>query len=157
MKNHTKILIVLFSILGSVSLLFTSYCIRYVDIYDIITYCLDFERTRNYGQEFTSYSQPGSNFKIKHYETGYRLEFVEDEKSTVLLDDVTDYRGVSDNLNFYVVSDFGYALLLPDYTAVICLNDNNSQKYSSKKIIYIDSYDEFSQQDQKQFAKMRNL
>ncbi len=96
----------------------------------------------------------GNLYEIGHYYDGNDLTLEGQNVSGCILENIKDHKVKGDKL--YVISDEGYATIDTENICKVCVGEGEqiSQKIEFEKILYLNSYDEFSNEEKKVFEKM---
>lgn len=96
----------------------------------------------------------GNLYEIGHYYDGNDLTLEGQEVSGCILENIKEYKVKGDKL--YVISDDGYATIDRENICRVYMTEGEqiSEKIEIEKILYLNSYEEFSNEEKKVFEKM---
>lgn len=113
------------------------------------------ERLEDVGDEYVSDDFLGIPLEIRYYETKSELVYYTEEKTVVILEDIIINMGnVRDEYpDYYIVASDGYGVITDSGVAIIYLK-SGEKKVFDECIRYIDSFEEFSENQQKILTKL---
>lgn len=164
-KNNKDRLIVILIICISIALFFTiKATIEYIvinrdHISNKIWIAFDNQMTQarleDVGGEYVSDDFLGTSLEIRHFKEKSELVYYTEEKTIVILGDVIISMGnVQDGYpDYYIVASDGYGVITDSGEAVILLK-SGEEKVFDESIKYIDSFEEFSENQQEMLIKL---
>lgn len=107
------------------------------------------------GGGYVSHSFLETPFEIRYYETKSELVYDTEEKTVVILEDILINRGDvrEEYPDYYIVATDGYGVITDDGVAIIHLK-LGEKKVFDERIRYIDSFEEYSENQQKILTKL---
>lgn len=169
MKNSKKVIITIFIIIMTVTLLsiFKEEIGR--SIIQLISYEFERERLKEV-DEYNILSWNDGKFQINHYSSGNQLDMMEDEKTIVLLENIIKYKKETSKL--YIVTPDDQAIIDKNNIAYIHIGNYNpntdkdieieskgkvliySRRYEANNIVYLESIKDFETRDRDIFEKL---
>lgn len=133
---------------------------------------LDYERSREAGDDFNKISWGDLSFQINHHKSGNNLEYVsvDNKEIYILLQNISSYKITEEKL--YVKSKNGCAIVDENNICKIFTDQSNfqitgeytqdksgnkiyiNQKIDNGSVVYLSSYNDFSAKERDIFKKM---